>query len=609
MSAPRGASQAVRLWRIKPLHTVVWVFFAGCTAAIPFLAWAGNLVAAWILISFVLVEVAILAVNGWRCPLTGVAARYTDHRRDNFDIFLPEWIARRGMLTRMRIILAVIAGALVATPAAASSERRAVTGTTVIVHGFQLQGTVPDWPFHLAEAIRVRAGGGRIVRYDPASGDLLPCAHPACGPQAQEGETVIVFDWATASNRSGTGFSEAAGEALAAGLLAWSTADPPLASLEHLHLIGHSRGAVVASEAAERLVAAGLPPPEQVTSLDPHDAGGFGLSEAQPEPEGLWDDLDVNDLHPGYACGSPPAEPSGVCAWREVAFHDSFWRDTDGFPCLFDPDGRPIPGAAQLDASGVGAFCHSDVHAWYHFTVDTAAATHPVTGDPPGVGWFDPAGTTCDSGQRTSPLARTVDGYNTSRIGGGAVRCPDDPASKQPVMFDFNLAEGIVNGDLEKEPAGDVVPGWWLHGGGGTATLADDGDRYLRLDAGRSRRHGRFVLPAGATDLRLCHTTEIAGPGDLLTVTLIQDPGSRTVLQLDPTSPAGWQCVTAPILPDERGRPTLLDIALHDDGTSPAARVGVDDVGLVVPTGHLFSDGFESGDLSAWSGVGKRAPR
>ena len=43
-------------------------------------------------------EVAILLVNRMRCPLTGVAARYTDDRADNFDIFLPEWLARHNKL-------------------------------------------------------------------------------------------------------------------------------------------------------------------------------------------------------------------------------------------------------------------------------------------------------------------------------------------------------------------------------------------------------------------------------------------------------------------------------------------------------------------------------
>ena len=45
---------------------------------------------------FVSFEVFILAVNRWRCPLTAVAARYTADRRPNFDIYLPEWLARHN---------------------------------------------------------------------------------------------------------------------------------------------------------------------------------------------------------------------------------------------------------------------------------------------------------------------------------------------------------------------------------------------------------------------------------------------------------------------------------------------------------------------------------
>ena len=38
----------------------------------------------------------VLALNRWRCPLTPIAARYTDDRRANFDIYLPEWLARHN---------------------------------------------------------------------------------------------------------------------------------------------------------------------------------------------------------------------------------------------------------------------------------------------------------------------------------------------------------------------------------------------------------------------------------------------------------------------------------------------------------------------------------
>lgn len=47
-----------------------------------------------ILIAAVFIEVGILIANGMKCPLTRVAARYTNDRRDNFDIYLPLWLAR-----------------------------------------------------------------------------------------------------------------------------------------------------------------------------------------------------------------------------------------------------------------------------------------------------------------------------------------------------------------------------------------------------------------------------------------------------------------------------------------------------------------------------------
>ena len=50
------------------------------------------------LTGLVLIECAVLAVNHGRCPLTDLAARYTDERADNFDIYLPLWLARHNKL-------------------------------------------------------------------------------------------------------------------------------------------------------------------------------------------------------------------------------------------------------------------------------------------------------------------------------------------------------------------------------------------------------------------------------------------------------------------------------------------------------------------------------
>lgn len=79
---------------IKTVHTIVWAVFAGSVIAIPILAWQERWTGTAIAIGLVTGECLVLAFNRLRCPLTDVAGRYTDDRRANFDIYLPEWLAR-----------------------------------------------------------------------------------------------------------------------------------------------------------------------------------------------------------------------------------------------------------------------------------------------------------------------------------------------------------------------------------------------------------------------------------------------------------------------------------------------------------------------------------
>lgn len=96
MSVPAvDASQsAARLRSIRLAHTIAWAFFAGCIVGIPLAARRDGFRLAALLAALVSVELVILAANRCRCPLTAVAARYTEDRRPNFDIYLPEWLAR-----------------------------------------------------------------------------------------------------------------------------------------------------------------------------------------------------------------------------------------------------------------------------------------------------------------------------------------------------------------------------------------------------------------------------------------------------------------------------------------------------------------------------------
>jgi hypothetical protein len=81
---------------IKLLHTVIWLFIASCIVAIPVAAALRRFPLAAVLAALVLVECMVLAVNRCRCPLTDLAGHFTAERMDNFDIYMPLWLARRN---------------------------------------------------------------------------------------------------------------------------------------------------------------------------------------------------------------------------------------------------------------------------------------------------------------------------------------------------------------------------------------------------------------------------------------------------------------------------------------------------------------------------------
>lgn len=94
---------------IKVAHTIVWVFFVACIAAIWIFAARGEFSDAALSIGIVLAEIVVLALNDWKCPLTAVAARHTEDRRANFDIYLPRWLARHNKSIFGTLYLAGIA--------------------------------------------------------------------------------------------------------------------------------------------------------------------------------------------------------------------------------------------------------------------------------------------------------------------------------------------------------------------------------------------------------------------------------------------------------------------------------------------------------------------
>jgi hypothetical protein len=87
------------LFLIKLVHTLIWVFFVAVIFYVVYSGVTGNITTyTWIAIGLIIGEGLTLLVFRMFCPLTLIARKYSDSKMDNFDIFLPNWIARHNKL-------------------------------------------------------------------------------------------------------------------------------------------------------------------------------------------------------------------------------------------------------------------------------------------------------------------------------------------------------------------------------------------------------------------------------------------------------------------------------------------------------------------------------
>lgn len=98
-----------RLISIKILHTLIWVFF---NVVIFYLLYAviTNQIDHWVWIElgcFVTEGIVLLIFKNY-CPLTLWARKYSNSTRDNFDIYIPNWLARYNKLIYTSLLGVVI---------------------------------------------------------------------------------------------------------------------------------------------------------------------------------------------------------------------------------------------------------------------------------------------------------------------------------------------------------------------------------------------------------------------------------------------------------------------------------------------------------------------
>ena len=98
-----------KLTIIKLSHTFIWVFFNFLIFYLYYASITGNINKwVWIDLSFFVLEAIVLLLFKWTCPLSILARKYTNSQKDNFDIFLPNWLARYTKLIYGILLLVAI---------------------------------------------------------------------------------------------------------------------------------------------------------------------------------------------------------------------------------------------------------------------------------------------------------------------------------------------------------------------------------------------------------------------------------------------------------------------------------------------------------------------
>ena len=80
---------------IKSVHTLIWLVFVGLIFFILYSGITGRInTLTWIAIGIIIIEGLVLLLFRMYCPLTLIARKYSESEAHNFDIYLPEIIAK-----------------------------------------------------------------------------------------------------------------------------------------------------------------------------------------------------------------------------------------------------------------------------------------------------------------------------------------------------------------------------------------------------------------------------------------------------------------------------------------------------------------------------------
>ena len=100
-----------KLILVKTFHTLVWLFFNVVLLYMAYAVFVNKIDKfVWIGIGLIVLEGIVLLISNKVCPLTIVARKYSDTTKDNFDIYLPNWLAKWNKLIYTTLFILIVFG-------------------------------------------------------------------------------------------------------------------------------------------------------------------------------------------------------------------------------------------------------------------------------------------------------------------------------------------------------------------------------------------------------------------------------------------------------------------------------------------------------------------
>jgi hypothetical protein len=403
-------------------------------------------------------------------------------------------------------------------------------GVTVMTHGYN--SNVDGWILPMAQRFTGRADfpGDDLTCYvieiGGSDGAYTTTVTRVGGPppgQSDSGEIVVKLDWSsisTAGSTSSTDVAIPAAAALLSTTLIPENGGRPLAELP-LHLLGHSRGSSIVSEIARIL-------------------GGNGV---WVDHMTLWDPVDST------------FGDATIGVWENVLYADNYYQQFNEF---IIPQGRAVSGCYNrklTSLSGgypyISGGKHSDVHAWYHGTVELGATAND--------GFINITNTMRGTWYAPSESAGATAGFHYSRIAGGDRLSQANPG-------------GSTSGAVR-----DGYNRMWDLGGGvavNRANLPTPADPWPNVIVARRTTSG--PLTGGAPlPLEIKYQSETTGVGDPV-LSLLLDPdsnpwnGNEIPLSSQTLTGSGFSSVLtatpAPLIPAPTNGSYFLHTRITEDG-------------------------------------------